>query len=112
MPATLRSNSGNAEFAIELGARAEYAHDHGFESAIYLRGQHWDGDHTYPLSSVVEGLWLRSADIAALCDHISQWTGLPLDRLVVEELSRDFELARLPGQSTHIHFGPRSDTIS
>jgi hypothetical protein len=112
MPATLRSNSGEAEFAVGLGTPAEYAHDPGFESAVKMHGLHWDGDHTYRLSSSIDGLWVRSADITELRDHISRWTGQPLDRLVAEDLSGDFELARLPGQSIHIRFGPRPDTIS
>jgi hypothetical protein len=112
MPATLRSNSGDAEFAVGLGAPAKYAHDPGFECSICLRGEHWDGDHTYRLSSFIEGLWLRSADVTALRDHISHWTRQPLNCLVSEDLSRDFELARLPGQSVHVRFGPRPDTVS
>lgn len=112
MAATLPSNSGGAQFVIELGAPAEYAHDRGFESSITLRGQHWDGDHTFPFSTSIEGLWLRAADIFALRDHIARWIRQPLELLVAADLSAEFQLARLSGQSIRIRLGPREDTIS
>jgi hypothetical protein len=112
MPATLPSNNGEAQFVVELSAPAEYAHDSGFDSSITLRGRHWDGDHTFPFSTSIEGLWLRAADIVALRDHIVRWIRQPLDRLIAEDLSAEFQLARLPGQSIRVRFGPRDDTIS
>lgn len=112
MPATLRSNSGRDEFIVKCVTPAEYANDFGFESCVYLHGQYWDGDHTFPLSTSIDGLWLRSADLTALYEHIERWTNQPLDRLHVDDLSNDFELAGMPGQSVRISFGPRPDTIS
>lgn len=112
MSATLSSNSGEGQFVIELGASAEYACDHGFESSVHFRGRHWDGDHTFPFSTSIDGVWLRSADLTALRDHIARWTRRPLDLLTGEDLSSDFELAGLPGQSIRVRFGPRPDTIS
>jgi hypothetical protein len=112
MPATLSSNSGEAQFVVELGAPAEYATNAGFESSIHIRGQCWGRDHPFPFSASVGGLWLRSADLAALRDHIARWTALPLDRLDAGSLIADFELASLPGQSVYVCFGPRPDTIS
>jgi hypothetical protein len=112
MPATLPSNSGNSELRVEFGSPAEYAHDPGFECSIHLHGRHWDGDHSFPFSASIEGIWLRSADLAALRDHIAHWTSRSLEQLVAEDLSGNFELARLPGQSVHLRFGSRPDTIS
>jgi hypothetical protein len=112
MTATLKSNDGEAEFRIEFGTPADYATDSGFESSIFLCGQHWDGEHTFPLRSSIEGLWLRSADILALREHILRWIGQPLDRLLVEDLNGDFQLGRLPGQSVRILFGPYGETKS
>jgi hypothetical protein len=112
MAATLPSNNGGAQLVVELGAPAEYAHAPGFEASVTLRGQHWDGDHTFPISTSVEGLWLRTADLVALRDHIAQWIRQPLDRLVTDDLTAEFQLARLPGQSILVRFGPRGDTIS
>src|SRR5882724_5353720 len=112
MPATLISNRGDEELRIEFLAPAEYAHDPGFESSVKLCGRHWDGDHTYPFATSIEGLWLRSADLAALRDHIANWTSQSLDKLVVKDLTREFELGRLPGQTVRIRFAPRSDTVS
>jgi hypothetical protein len=112
MKATLSSNNGDAQFVVEFGAPAEYAHEPGFESSIQIRGRHWDGDHTFPFSSSMEGLWLRAADLTALRDHISRWLRQPIDGLIAEDLSANFQLARLPGQSVLIRFGPRSDTDS
>ena len=112
MSATLPSNSGEERFVIKLGAPNEYAHEPGFESSILLSGRHWDGDHTFPFSTFIEGLWLRSADLAKLRDHIAQWAALPLERLVADELNGDFKLARLPGQHVSLRFGQGSDTIS
>jgi hypothetical protein len=97
---------------VELVAPAQYAHDLGFESSIHLRGQHWDGDHTFPFSTSIKGLWLRAVNLEALRDHIVRWTGQPMEQLRPEGLSADFELARLPGQSVRVRFGPRPDTIS
>ena len=112
MPATLPSNNGEAQFVIEFGAAAKYACDSGFESSMTIRGQHWDGDHTFPFSTSIEGFWLRTADIVALRDHIARWIHQPLERLIADDLSGEFQLARLPGQSIHVRFGPRNDTIS
>ncbi len=112
MPATLRSNCGRDEFIVKCVTPVEYANDLGFESCVYLRGHHWDDGHTFPLSMSFDGLWLRSADLMALYEHIERWINQPLDRLHVDDLSGDFELARLPGQSVRIDFGPRPDTIS
>lgn len=112
MAAALPSNNGEAQFVVELGAPAEYAHDSGFDSAIHIRGRHWDGDHTFPFSASIEGLWLRAAGVAALRDHIARWIRQPLERLIVDELNADFQLARLPGQSIRMRFGPREDTVS
>jgi hypothetical protein len=112
MLATLSSNNGRSQFAIELGAPQEYACDPGFESSVTIRGQHWDGDHTFPLSTSIDGVWLRTADIVALRNHIARWLQQPLDRLVADDLNAEFELARLPGQSVLMRFGARDDTIS
>jgi hypothetical protein len=106
------TNNGEAQFVIELGAPAEYAHDAGFESSIHLRGRHWDGDHTFPFSTSIDGLWLRAAHLTALREHVTRWLRQPLEGLVAGDLSADFQLARLPGQSVHVRFGPRPDTIS
>ena len=97
---------------IELSAPAEYACEPGFEAAIHIRGRHWEGDHTFPFSTSIDGLWLRSADLAALREHISRWLGQPLGGLVAEDLDAEFQLARLPGQSVLVRFGSRPDTIS
>ncbi len=110
--ATLPSNNGEAQFVIELSAPAEYAHDAGFESSIHLRGLHWDGDHTFPFSTSIAGLWLRAADLTALREHVTRWLRQPVECLMAEDLSGDFQLGRLPGQSVHLRFGPRPDTIS
>lgn len=112
MPATLPSNSGRAQLVIEIGPPALYACDAGFESSLHLGGEHWDGDHSFPFSTTIEGLWLRAADLATLRDHIARWIRQPLDRLDAEDLNSAFELARLPGQSINIRFGPRSDIVS
>ena len=112
MPATLLSNNGEAQFVVEFIAPAEYAHDSGFESSITLRGRHWDGDHTFPFSTSIEGLWLRAADIVGLQDHIARWLRQPLERLIAGDLSAEFQLARLPDQSVRVRLGPREDTIS
>ncbi len=112
MSATLPSNNGEAQFVIELSAHAGYAHDSGFESSITLCGRHWDGDHTFPFSTSIEGFWLRAADIVALRDCIDRWTRQPLDLLIADDWNAEFQLARLPGQSVCVRFGPRADTIS
>jgi hypothetical protein len=112
MIATLQSNSSDAQFVIKLATPAEYAHVPGFESSVTLHGQHWDGDHTFPFSTSVKGLWLRAADIVALRDHVTRWLRQPLDRLVADKLNAEFQLARLPGQNICVRFGPRAETIS
>jgi len=112
MSAVLRSNSGEDELRIELCAPEEYASDAGFEAHLSIRGTHWDGDHTFPFTASVEGVWLRYADLTALRDHVAQWTAQPLEHLDEATLTRDFELARLPGQRLSIRFGPRDDVVT
>jgi len=112
MAPTLPSNSGEEQFLIEFGMPAEYAHDRGFEASITLRGQHWDGDHHYPFSTRIDGLCLRATDLIDFRDHIIRWVRQSIDRLKADDLSAEFQLARLPGQSVCVRFGGRPDTIS
>lgn len=109
---TLSSNRGGELFSIEFRAPGEYAHEPGFDSSIAVRGEHWDGEHCFPFSFVVEGVWLRAGDIVGLRDHIDGWLRRPLDQLVPKDLDAEFQLARVPGQSLRIRFGARADTIS
>ena len=106
MSATLPSNNGEARFVIELRVPAEYAHDAGFESSIHLHGEHWDGDHAFPFTTSIEGLWLRAADIKALQEYIIEWLRLPLESQTVKDLNAGFLLARLPEQNLQIRFEP------
>jgi hypothetical protein len=55
---------------------------------------------------------LRAADIVALRDHIARWIRQPLECLIADDLSAEFQLALLPGQSIRIRLGARDDTIS
>jgi hypothetical protein len=109
--ATLTSNRGEEQFAIELREPAEYAHDFGFLATISIQGRHWDGEQSFPISMSIDGLWLRAADLKELHAYISRWLHQPLERLIGDDLS-SFELANQPGQRVYIGFGPRSDTIS
>lgn len=88
----------------------EYAHEPGFEAAVRLHGDHWDGDHTFPLSVSIQGLWLRSADLMRLRNHLVRWTELTLEQLNAETLAADFRLARLPGQNVHVRFASPPDS--
>lgn len=110
MPATLSSNDGEARLTVACGAPSEYGIDLGFESSIHLTGRHWDGDHTFPFSILIEGLWLRLSSMEKLRAHIVRWTGFSLERLVSDELDGAFELASLPRQRLAIRFGPRPDS--
>ena len=112
MSAILRSNSGRSELTSDPVQSAAYAHDAGFDSSVSIRSEHWDGDHTHPVTSSVDGLWLRADNLTDLRHHIAAWTSLPLDQLVPERLDGCFELARLPGQRLTITFGARPDTIA
>jgi hypothetical protein len=111
MPAVLRSNSGRDELRFDLRASQEYATDAGFEACVSISGEHWDGDHTFPVATSAEGIWLRCADLLAMREHIVRWTGQSLEQLDPAKLTRVFELARLPGQRVSIRFGPRPDIV-
>jgi hypothetical protein len=112
MTATLRSNRGLEELAFEFHSIVPYAHEHGFESTIRWMGTHWDGDHTFPQSVSIGGLWLALSGLTAWCVHITQWTALPLEMLVPERLKGTFALGSLPGQVANLSFGSSTDTIS
>ena len=112
MPVTLLSNDGDAQFVIEMGSPSEYACEMGFESSISVRGEHWDGDHTFPFSTSIQGLWLQAEKLNKLREHVSLWTALYLDRLIVDDLDGEFELACLPGQRVCVRFGSRRETIA
>lgn len=112
MHAKLRSNSGEDELIIALESVVVYATDNGFESNICLRGQHWDGDHSFPFSSFINGLWLQADDLATLARHITNWIDLPLDQLVSGKLEGEFSLTRLPNQILRIRFGRLPDEAS
>lgn len=112
MPVTLSSNDGEFSLMLEMAAQLGYAHDSGFQSSVQLRGQHWDGDHTFPFTTSVEGLWLRASDLKALRDHIKRWLQAPLSGLLAADLDGEFRLARLPGQRLDIQFGGQADLVS
>ncbi len=106
MEVTLRSNRGDDEIVLDLGPAEAYGSEAGAVSSFKIRGQHWDGDHDHELFTSVEGLWLRNEDLTAVRDRVAEWVQQPLDRLATSELVGDFELARLPGQSLRLRFGP------
>lgn len=112
MSAKLKSNDGGSLLEIIFESKSEYAHEPGFESTVCVKGRHWDGDHTFPQIISIEGLWLRIKELRELRNHIGRWTDQALDELRIEDLSEEFELARLPHQSLRLLFGPRPDTIS
>lgn len=112
MTAALVSNGGDAQFIFEFSSPADFDGEAGIESSLHLRGEHRDDDHPFPFSTSIEGLWLRTADLNALQEHISGWLCRPLDGLIAEDLNADFELAPLPGQSVRLRFCPRPDTVS
>lgn len=112
MEVTLRSNRGDDEIVLDLGPAEAYGSEAGAVSSFKIRGQHWDGDHDHELFTSVEGLWLRNEDLTAVRDRVAEWVQQPLDRLATSELVGDFELARLPGQSLRLRFGPRPDIES
>jgi hypothetical protein len=112
MPATLSSNGGHAELAIEFCAPTQYAHEAGFESIIRFRDESWDGDHSFPIETTIEGVCLRARELHSMMDHIANWTSRPLDQLIIDDLNGDFDLTLRSGQRVGISFGPRSDTIS
>ncbi|WP_150107617.1 hypothetical protein [Pedosphaera parvula] len=110
--ATLKSNTGEAELVIEFITPAKYTCQPGFESSIRLNGIHWDGDHTHPFQTAINGLWLMAEDLMALRDYIVNYINQPLDRLNPEDLKGEFELARLPDQSLRFRFEPESGSSS
>ncbi len=110
--ATLSSNDGNKKFVIEFNAPVDYAHDPGFEASIHIQGESWDGDHTFPFSTSIAGLWLRAEDLTEFQEHISRWLRRPLAELTPEKLNADFQLTRLPGQRLDLKFGSRANVIS
>jgi hypothetical protein len=112
MPATLSSNNGNAELVIEFCAVVQYAHEAGFESIIRCRDESWDGEHSFPIETTVEGVCLRACELHSMRYHIANWTSRSLDQLIVDDLRGDFDLTLRAGQRVGISFGPRSDTIS
>jgi hypothetical protein len=109
MPAELRSNDGESVLILGLEEPASYATDAGFESGIRIAGRHWDGDHTHQIEASVQGIWLRQGDLLELREAIRNWLVRPLHELTPASLSGEFQLARLPGQSALIRFGPRPD---
>ena len=111
MTITLPSNHGNAQFSITLISKSEYANESGFDSNVLLSSSHWDGDHWHPLSLKFDGLWLRRNDMIALHTYLASWVSQPLASLATSVLLAEFQLARLPGQSLKLIFGPREDTI-
>lgn len=112
MEASLRSNSGESELVIEFVASAEYAADAGFEANVRLKAEHWDGDHTHPMSFSIDRLWLRKIDLDAMRDHITTWIGRPLPQMVPTLLDGTFHLTRLSAQELTLRFGARPDTIN
>jgi len=97
---------------IDLVAAARCGRDAGFQSSVAIRTENWDGDHAHPTALLVEGLWLRRADLSELVERVRAWTKRPLDQLDATRLDGTFELARLPGQRLSITFGARSDTVA
>ena len=112
MTVVLRSNKGTSQFELKLEAPAEYAHELVYESTIRIKGEHYDGDHSFPLSTEVDGVWLSGTELVSLRDHMVKWVKQPLDQLIVENLTAEFQLASLQFQSFTIRFGARDNVIS
>lgn len=66
MLATLRSNDGASELALQFEARTTYATEARVEASVRLRGEHSDGDHTHPLDVSIETLCLRMRELRRL----------------------------------------------
>jgi len=110
--ATLHSNAGNASLAFTFEHRESHEGDAGFVVSVRIRGQHWDGDHTRELMTLLSHLWFRQSDVVQLRDHMATWLRLPLEALDPTGLDGEFRLTRLPGQELLVTFGERADVIS
>jgi len=110
--ATLHSNAGDASLAFAFGPREAYDGDAGFLVSVRIRGQHWDGDHTRELMTVLADLWFRLGDVVRLRDRIATWLRQPLEALDAKSLDGEFRLTRAPGQELLLTFGARADVIS
>ena len=76
---------------------AKYAEEPGFDATLQIRVEHWDGDHSHPISMQVEGFWLKAGELLVLRQAILEYIDLPLAQLAGARLTGEFELARLPG---------------
>jgi hypothetical protein len=110
--AALASNRGDASIVVTSAGSSAHDGEDGVDASLRLEARHWDGEHDHPSLTEVEGLWLRSAEVAELCACIERWAALPLDEMRDLELTGGFELAGMAGQSVRIRFGRRTDLIS
>lgn len=110
--AVLASNRGGASIVLTLHSPADFDGTLGVEASVRIQGEHWDGDHTFPLRVSVENLWLGSAHITVMLTHIQNWIDLPIEQLATTELVGEFALAAHSGQELTLNFGPRVGVIA
>jgi hypothetical protein len=112
MQAILKSISGEAEFGVVLDLPldkliTDYAQEPSFLASVYLCGQH----QVYEFATFVRHIRLRFSEATALWEHLVCWNN-QIENLSVKDLSREFELGHMPGESVHICFGPSHDPYS
>jgi hypothetical protein len=107
MQTRLTSSDGEWELALTLLHSETYASEPGLQSSLYARGQHWDGDHYFPLEVSIQGLCLRAPQLLRLRDRLTDWLGLPLADLDPAKLDGVHILSGLPGQLLSVRFGKR-----
>lgn len=110
--AILRSNCGDSALTFDLSEPETYAHAPGYKASLFIRTNHWDGEHTHSITAMTQGMWLHHHKLVELSDHIIAWIRKPLDQLLSEPLSGVFELAELPEQHVRIEFCESDDHSS
>jgi hypothetical protein len=112
MQTRLASSDGEWELALTLLHAETYATEPGFQTSFHARGQHWDGDHYFPLEVSIQGLWRRPPQLRRLRDRLTDWLGLPLADLDPVKLDGVHILSGLPGQLLSVRFGKRDEIPS
>jgi hypothetical protein len=110
--AKLQSNRGAESLRLEFIERRDCGPDPGADCNVVLTGSNWSEGEPKPIRAGLGSLHLSLVAVSALAAELERWVGLPLERLAMETLECEYNLAFAPTSELRLRFDKRADTIS
>lgn len=108
----LESNRGGESIRLEFINRRDCGPDPGADCNVILVGSNWSEGEQKALRTDLGCLHLSLVAVSALAAELEHWVALPLQRLAMEPLECEHELAFAPSSELRLRFGGRADIVS